>query len=171
MDCLEAITSRRSIRRFTDDPVDDATLERLLRAAMAAPSAGNQQPWRFVVVRDPDVLRKIADASPYATMLPSAPVAVVVCAELAVEKHRGFWVQDCSAATENLLVAAHALGLGAVWLGYYPVRERMDGVTEALGLPDGIVPMSVVPIGKPREDQPSVDRFDPTYVHHEGWQL
>jgi nitroreductase len=169
MDCLDAIMTRRSIRRFTDVAVEDDVVERLLRAAMAAPSAGNQQAWRFVVVRDRDVLRQLADTSPYATMVPSAALAIVVCAEPAAEKHPGFWVQDCSAAVENLLLAAHALGLGAVWLGYYPVRERIQGAAGVLGLPEGIVPMSVVPIGWPKEDLPPVDRYDATYVHKDRW--
>jgi nitroreductase len=169
MDCLEAIMTRRSIRRFTDQPVEDEVVDRLLRAAMAAPSAGNQQAWRFVVVRDRDVLHRLADASPYASVLPTAPLAFVVCAEPAVQKHAGFWVQDCSAAAENLLLAAHALGLGAVWLGYYPVLERVQGATDALGLPEGILPMSVVPVGWPKEQPPPVDRYDATYVHRDRW--
>ncbi len=170
MDSLDGIAGRRSVRRFGQEPVDDETVEKLLRAAMAAPSAGNQQPWRFVVVRDREVLRRLADASPYASMLPTAPVAIVVCGEPAVEKHVGFWVQDCSAATENLLLAAHALGLGAVWLGYYPVHERIAGASEALGLPDGIVPLCVVPVGHPKEEEkPAVDRYDATFVHRDRW--
>ncbi len=169
MECLESIMTRRSVRRFADEPVADETVEALLRAAMAAPSAGNQQAWRFVVVRDRETLRRLADASPYASMLPTAPLAVVVCAEPAVEKHLGFWVQDCSAATQNLLLAAHALGLGAVWLGYYPARERVKGASEALSLPDGVVPMCVVPLGRPKEEKPPVDRYDPSYVHRDRW--
>jgi nitroreductase len=169
MDGLTTIMTRRSMRRFTDKPVDDAVVERVLRAAMAAPSAGNQQVWRFVVVHDRDVMGKLADASPYASMLPTAPLAIVVCAEAATEKHVGFWAQDCSAATENILLAAHALGLGAVWLGFYPVRERVEAAAEALGLPEEVTPMSVVPLGYPKEELPAVDRYDATYVHMDRW--
>lgn len=168
-DVLETILTRRSVRRFSDTPVGEADVERLLRAAMAAPSAGNQQVWRFVVIRDRDVLGKLADASPYASMLPAAPLAIVVCAETGTEKHPGFWVQDCSAATQNILLAAHELGLGAVWLGFHPVQERVDRAAEALGLPEGISPMSVIPIGHPREDLPLVDRFNATFVHRDRW--
>jgi nitroreductase len=136
---------------------------------MAAPSAGNQQAWRFVVVRDREVLRAIADASPYAAMLPAAPVAIVVCADVGVERHMGFWVQDCSAAVQNMLLAARAIGLGGVWLGYHPVRERTDGIVHALGLPPDVMPLAVVPFGHPAQTPPPADRYDPTYVHQDRW--
>jgi nitroreductase len=169
MDRLDNIMERRSIRRFLPDPVDGATVEILLRAAMAAPSAGNEQPWRFVVVRDREVLRRLADASPYASMVPSAPLAIVVCGDTSVEKHTGFWVQDCSAATENLLLAANALGLGAVWLGFHPAFERAEAAARALALPEGVIPLAVVPVGLPSETKPPADRYDPTYVHADRW--
>lgn len=169
MDLIQAMGERRSIRRYEDRPVDDETVEKLLRAAMSAPSAGNQQPWRFVVVRDAELKRALADCSPYASMLPSASVGIVVCGDRSVERHAGFWVQDCAAATENLLLAAHALGLGAVWLGFHPVAERERCAAALLKLPESVVPLAVVPVGWPAEPLPPVDRFDPTFVHRDLW--
>jgi nitroreductase len=166
---IEAILGRRSIRSWRDEPVDDAAVELLLRAAMAAPSAGNQQPWRFVVVRDRQVLARLAAASPYAQMLPAAPLALVVCGDAAAEVHPGFWVQDCSAAVQNLLLAAHALGLGAVWLGYHPREDRVRGAQAALGLPDTVIPLAVVPVGWPAEPKPPADRYDPAKVRFDRW--
>ena len=127
----DPVLSRRSIRRYTDQPVDDATVERLLRAAMAAPSAGNQQPWQFVVLRDRETLTAITEWHPYAKMLPSAPVAIVVCGDPGDAKWAVLWEQDCSACTENLLIEAELLGLGAVWLGVHPLEERVDGAARA----------------------------------------
>jgi len=169
MDLLECIVSRRSIRKFTGEPVDEPTVERLLRAAMAAPSAGNQQSWRFIVLQDRDVRVKVAECSPYAQMLPDAAVGIVVCGETEGEKHPGYWVQDCSAAVENLLLAACALGLGAVWLGFHPNEPRARCCQEVLGMPEHIVPMAVIAIGHPAEEKPPADRFDPAFVRKNHW--
>lgn len=169
MDCLDALFGRRSIRRYTDAPVTDADLDVLLRAAMAAPSAGNQQPWRFVVVRDAQRRKELSEATPYASMLVDAPVALVVCGDTREEKHPGYWVQDCSAAIENLLIAANATGLGAVWIGAHPVEDRVENIRRICGVPEGIVPMSMVAIGHPVEGKPPGERFEPSYVHTERW--
>jgi nitroreductase len=169
MEGLETIMTRRSVRAFTEKPVEDGDVETLLRAAMAAPSAGNQQPWRFVVVTDRDTLERMSTTSPFAECLKEAPLAIVVCADQTVEKHVGFWVQDCSAATQNILLAAHGLGLGGVWLGYYPVRERVGALSSLLGLPDGITPLCVVPIGYPSEDLAPAQRYEEAHVHFGRW--
>ena len=169
MELLEGIMGRRSIRRYTDEPVDEATVELLLRAAMAAPSAGNQQPWRFVVLRDPEVRERVAACSQYAGMLPGAGVGIVVCGETEGNKHPGFWVQDCAAAIENILLAAHGLGLGAVWLGYHPDEARARACADVLGLPGTVVPMSVISIGHPIEVKPPRENFDPAFVHTDRW--
>jgi nitroreductase len=166
---MESILTRRSIRKYTDRPVHDELVTDLLRAAMAAPSAGNQQPWQFVVVRDSKVLEEVAAANPYGGMARDAQLAVVVCGEPGHKAHGEFWVQDCSAATENLLIAAHAAGLGAVWCGTYPLEERMMRVRAALGLPEGVVPFAVVPIGYPAEQPASVDRYQAGRVHFDRW--
>ncbi len=166
---MDAILNRRSIRKFTGQPVPDGLVTQLLRAAMAAPSARNQQPWQFVVVRDREVLEAISWASPYSAMTRDAQLAVVVCGDLSREDSPGYWVQDCSAATENLLIAATALGLGAVWLGFYPREERIEALTRILGLPENIVPLSVIPIGYPAEQPPPAERFDPSRIHLDRW--
>ena len=122
MDALEVIHTRRSIRDFTDAPITDEALRRMLEAAMAAPSAGNAQPWRFIVIRDRECLQRIPDIHPYAGMATRAALAVLVCADVTAEKFPGFWVQDCSAATQNLMLAARALNIGTVWCGIHPVE-------------------------------------------------
>ena len=165
----DPVLSRRSIRKYTDEPVDDATVERLLRAAMAAPSAGNQQPWHFVVLRDRETRRAITGFHPYARMLPDAPVAVLVCGDPSSGKWPQMWEQDCSAATENILVEAAALGLGAVWLGVHPIEERVTGLRELLGVPEHVVPFSIVPVGHPAEHKGPSARYDPARVHLERW--
>ena len=169
MDALQAIMGRRSIRRYEDRTVEDETIDTLVKAGMAAPSAGNQQSWRFIVVTDRDRLDKLADASPFAGLLERAPLAIVVCGDTSAEKHQGFWLQDCAAATENMLIAAHALGLGAVWLGFYPVEERVEGVRKICKLPDVLVPFSIVALGYPSEEKPPADRYNAEYVKRETW--
>jgi nitroreductase len=165
----DPVLSRRSIRRYTDQPVDDATVERLLRAAMAAPSAGNQQQWQFVVVRDRDTLRAITEFHPYAKMLPSAPVAVVVCGDPSAARWVVLWEQDCSACTENLLIEAELLGLGAVWLGVHPLEARVSALRALLGVPETVVPFSIVPFGWPEERKEPSGRYDEARVHRERW--
>jgi nitroreductase len=169
MDALTAIHTRRSIRQFADAPVTDEQLETLLRAAMAAPSAGNQQSWRFVVVRDEATRMRLAEATPYASPVARAPLGIVVLGDTRGNKHPGYWVQDCSAAVENLLLAAHAIGLGAVWIGVHPVEERENNVREIVGTPQGVVPLCLIAVGVPANPGPEVDRFKPEFVHAEGW--
>lgn len=165
----DPVLSRRSIRKYTDQAVDDETVERLLRAAMAAPSASNQQPWHFVVLRDKDTLTAITRFHPYAKMLPSAPVAIVVCGALGDSTWAMFWEQDCSACTENLLIEAELLGLGAVWLGIHPLEERVSGMSALLGLPEAVVPFAVVAVGWPQQRKEPSDRFDESRVRRERW--
>jgi len=165
----DPVLSRRSIRKYTGEPVLDEHVERLLRAAMAAPSAGNQQPWEFIVIRDRDVLAAIPDVHPYASMVPKAQLAILICGDRGKERWPQYWVQDCAAATENLLIAAAQLGLGAVWLGVHPLEERADGVRALLGLPMHITPFALVPVGWPAEDKAPSDRYDERRVHHDRW--
>lgn len=170
MDTLEAILTRRSIRRYSDRPVPGETVAELLRAAMAAPSAGNEQPWQFVVVEDQATLHAIPKYHPYSAMLKEAPVAVVVCGDVRLERYKGYWVQDCSAAMENLLLAAHALGLGAVWLGVHPVEDRVKKTQELLGLPPEVIPLGIAALGYPAESKERVDRFNPHRVHRNRYR-
>ena len=169
MDTLEAILSRRSIRMFTGEPVPESSVTILLEAAMSAPSANNQQPWHFVVVKDRVMLNKIPEFHPYSDMLRQAPLAIAVCADLQAELSEGLWIQDCSAATQNILLAAHAMGLGAVWLGVYPISERVTGLHQLLGLPEHIVPLSLVCVGYPAEKKYPANRFDSSRIHHNHW--
>ena len=172
MDALETIMGRRSIRAFTDEAVPDDTVELLLRAAMAAPSACNQQPWEFVVVRDRKVLETVPTFQPFSSMLPHAACGIFVCANtkgLPNPKCAPFWVQDCSAATQNILLAAHAVGLGAVWLGAYPSEDVCNGISRLLSLPDGITPFAMIAIGVPAEQKPPASRYDPSRVHIDAW--
>jgi nitroreductase len=165
----DPVFSRRSIRRYTDEAVSEPDVERLLRAAMAAPSAGNQQPWTFVVVRERATLAAVPGFHPYAAMMPKASVAIVVCGQPEACKWPQMWVQDCSAATENILVEAAALGLGAVWLGVHPLEERERGARALLGIPEHVVPFAIVPVGHPAEAKPPSARYDPARVHQERW--
>jgi len=165
----DPVLTRRSIRKYTGEPVADESVERLLRAAMAAPSAGDQRPWQFVVVRDRAMLAAITEVHPYARMLPQAAVAIVVCGDTRLEKWPQFWEQDCAAATENTLVEAEALGLGAVWLGVHPVLERVDGLRRLLGVPEHVVPFAIVAVGHPARRKPPGERFDAARVHRERW--
>jgi nitroreductase len=169
MDAMNAILSRRSIRKYASKPVDRRLVKELLRAAMSAPSAGNQQPWHFVVLDDRELLAKVPSCHPYADMVPGAPLSILVCGDLEREVHKGFWVQDCSAATENLLLAAVALGLGAVWLGVHPRQDRVEGLRKLLGIPDSVVPFALVPVGWPGERKPPSRRYRENRVHANRW--
>jgi len=169
MDALAAIMSRRSIRAYTGEAVTEEQTETILRAAMAAPSAGNQQPWRFVTTTDPARLAAIAETTPYGAMLADAALGIVVCAATADLRHPGMWDQDCSAAVQNALLAAHAIGLGAVWLGYWPKTERVEPLKRLLGLPEDVQPLAVLSIGYPAESKPPADRYDPSFVHRDAW--
>lgn len=167
---MEAIFTRRSIRRYTAEPVAEEAVARLLAAAMAAPSAGNQQPWQFIIVRDRATLDAITLVNPYAQMLKEAPVAIVVCADLSCSKYpHDYWALDCAAATQNILLAAVSLGLGTCWLGIYPDSERVEGLRRIFATPDGIVPFAAVAIGHPARTPSPADRFDRERIHYEKW--
>ncbi len=169
MDILEAIHTRRSIRKFDGRPVAPELVDRLLEAAMAAPSAGNAQPWHFVVVTDRATLDAVPGYHPYAAMCRQAPLAIVVCADPGLEKYPGFWVQDCSAAVQNLLLAARGLGLGAVWTGLYPDAGRMRGTRALLGIPETVMPLALIPVGHTDQACERKDRFRPERVHDGRW--
>jgi len=170
MDAVEAILTRRSIRKYTDENIPEGLVTELLEAAMAAPSAGNQQPWQFVTIDDRRVLDAIPEFHPYSQMLTEAPLAILVCIDEEIEKMaKGYAVQDCAAATENILLAAHGKGLGAVWLGVHPVAERVEAVRKLLGLPDHVMPFALISIGHPAEEKPPAERYDASRVHHNGW--
>lgn len=169
MKLWEGLETRRSVRRYRDTPVDDDTLRQLIRAAMWAPSAGNARPWHFITVRNRDTLNAVADINPYASMARKAPAGILVCGDRALEKFPGFWVQDCSAAVENLLLAAHEIGLGAVWTGIHPIPERVDACCTLFRLPDNVVPLAFIPLGFSDEKPRKVDRYEEAKIHSEEW--
>ena len=169
MDVLEAIHSRRSIRKYTDETVAPETIKELLSAAMSAPSAVNAQPWAFIVIDDRELLDEIPQYSPYAAMTHEAPLAILVCGNTSLEKAPGFWVQDCSAAIQNLLLAAHALGLGAVWTGIYPMEDRVEGFRKAFELPEHVIPLGLVPLGYPAQKAGPQDRYMEEKVYHNSY--
>ena len=163
---LEMIFARRSIRRYTGQAVSDADIKSLLEAGMAAPSASNRKPWHFVAVTDRDLLNALAAAHPYGKMLGHAPLAIAVCGDPAISD---WWVQDCTAATENILVAASGLGLGAVWLGCHGNPEREQATREVLGIPEQIGVLSLLSIGHPGEEKEPRTQYDAARVHADSW--
>ena len=170
---LKTIFARRSLRRFTPDPVSDEDIDTLLKAAMAAPSAMNRKPWHFVVVTDRERLNALAEAHPFGKMLFEAPLCIAVCgAPSPWPVVREFWVQDCSAATENLLLAATALGLGSVWLGVHPIYPRIGRIArgrELLGIPRNVILLNLIAIGHPAEEKESRTQYDAARAHFETW--
>jgi nitroreductase len=169
MDTLTAIHTRRSIRRYLDKPISEELVEKLLATAMQSPSARNQQPWQFVVIDDRALLAEIPTFMPNAAMAAKAPLAILVCGDLELEKSEGYWVVDCAAATENMLLAAHALGLGACWCGVYPREHRMEGLRQRIGLPKNVIAHSLVVIGHPAEQVGAEDRYRADRVHRNRW--
>lgn len=167
------ILARKSVRNFTAEPILQSAVDTLLRAAMAAPSGRDMRPWKFVVIDARPVLDSLAAALPYAKMLTTAPAAIVVCGDLSVVDDQGQpsgnWTFDCSAATENLLLCAESMGLGAVWTGVYPYEERVASVAAVLGLPDYIIPFSLVPVGHPAAPVRPKDKFVAGNVHRNHW--
>lgn len=163
------IMSRSSVRSYTDRPIEKDKIDRLLHAGMAAPSAMNRQPWHFVVVDDRSLLDSIATATPNAGMARKAPLAIVVCGnkDKFAEGHaREMWSQDASAATENILLQAHAMGLGAVWTGTFPSEERMAKVSSLLNLPSNLLPFSTIVIGYPDGDATPKDKWNEENVSY-----
>jgi nitroreductase len=170
MDTLEAILTRRSARNYRKKDVSPESIREVIRAGMHAPSGADEQPWYFVVINDPLLLEKIPSLHPYAGMVSQAPVAVLVCGEPGREKHMGMWAQDCAAATQNMLLAAHALGLGSVWVGVYPRDERMEPLRKLLGIPDRISPFALLPLGYPEGPaEAKEDRFNADRIRTNHW--
>ncbi len=169
MDTFDALFTRRSIRHFTKDPVAPDARRLLVRAALQAPSAADARPWHLVEIDERGVLDALGTAMEGCEMLREATYGLLVCGDPSLEKIPGFWVQDCSAATENVLLAVTALGLGGVWIGLHPVAERVAAVRAELGIPEGIVPLALVAVGHPAEDLGREDRFDAGKLHANRW--
>ena len=168
MNLFEGIQTRRSIRKFESRPVEKAAIEKLLKAAMQAPSAANQQPWEFIIVEDKETLVKLADAHIYATPIKTAPVGIIVLLNEKYLKAEKYWQQDLAAATENILLAAVELGLGAVWMGIAPEAERMSYLRDLFSLPPGVEAFAMLAIGY-SSDNKFIDRFDSSRIHYETY--
>lgn len=170
---LENIFARKSVRSYTDQPVSREQLDTLVRAAMAAPSGRDMRPWKFVVVDDTAVMDSLSRQLPYAKMLQEAAAAIVVCGDMSIVDKSGNpsvnWQFDCSAATQNLLLAAEAMGLGAVWTGVHPYEDRLAAVKRALILPEHIIPLNVIPIGYPKGEALPKDKYAAENIHYNGW--
>ena len=165
MDAIRNLLQRRSIRKYTDQPIPEEIVNSLLEAGMHAPTARNLQPWHFVVVDERSILDKLAVAHPYAKMLKQASLAILVCGDRNIQEMDGYIIQDCSAATQNIMLAAHAHGLGSVWLGMYPREERMREVGKLLSIPDHILPVALISIGYPDEHAEAPDRLKADRIH------
>jgi nitroreductase len=165
----DIILSRRSIRAYKSTSIKEEDVEYLLRAAMSAPSAKNINPWYFIVIRDRKILDEIPKIHKYSKMLYEAPLAICVCGNSGAEKFGGYWILDCSAASENILLAANSIGLGSVWLGVFPRDERISRLKQLLNIPDGITPLSLIAIGYPNEEKPPSERYKKDRVHFDKW--
>lgn len=179
---MDVILTRTSIRNFTGEPVAKEQLETILKAGMAAPSAMNVQPWRFVVIQDKEKMAEIFGNGPRSGMFTTAGAIIVVCGQTSfmrkpfgqpdapeVQQPNIFWFEDCSAAAENILLAAHAMGLGAVWTAGYPAEERITPIAAALGLPEDVKILCIIPVGVPAEAPAPKDKWNEGNIHWEKW--
>lgn len=160
--CLKTIFNRKSVRKFTEQAISEEMLIQLVKAGMAAPSAKNQQAWKFIIVTDKALKAAMGERLPYAKMLGHAPAAIVVCGDLSkttAAVDDSYWVQDCSAATQNILLAAESVGLGAVWTAAFPYHDRVHVVVETLNLPANLIPLCVIPLGYPERDEKPKDKW------------
>jgi nitroreductase len=169
MNVLEAILSRRSIRKYENRPVSAETLEELVKYAMYAPSAVNKQPWHFIMIDDHEILNKITEFHPHAQMLAHAPAAILICGDDQLAHTPAYWPVDCAAATQNLLLAAHGLGLGAVWLGIFPREERIQALSTLFNLPAHVHPFSLISLGYTLDHPKTPDRFKKERIHKNNW--
>lgn len=169
MDILEAIYTRRSIRKYTGEPVSEQELETVLRAGFHAPSAHNLKPVDFIIIKDKSRFERIVSFHPYAKMLSQAEVCIIICGDQKKQEMTGFLIEDCSAAIQNMLLAAHGIGLGAVWCGLYPVEELTSQMIETCSIPEGIIPVGMMILGRKGEEKKVFDRYDPTKLHYDKW--
>jgi nitroreductase len=167
---MNAIFARRSVRKYLKKDVEKELVERVLKAAMQAPSAGNQQAWEFIVVRDQETLNKLSEFSPYSKMVANAGVAIVVLANEEYMRYPIYWQQDLGAATENLMLQAVDEGLGSVWIAVSPREDRIKTIREIFSLPETVIPYSVVSLGYPAEESKFADRWDSNKVHYEEYK-
>jgi len=169
MEIQEAILTRRSIRKYTNEKISEDLITAILRAAMYAPSAMNQQPWHFIVVDDSALLKKLSQIHPYGEMLSDASFGILVCGDEKLQLTKDYWPVDCSNATQNILLSAHGYGLGAVCLGVYPSEERMKDMRNVFNLPGYVYPFALISLGYPAEKKSMPSRFDPQRIHKNKW--
>ncbi|WP_291236700.1 nitroreductase family protein [Frisingicoccus sp.] len=158
---METIFNRRSVRKYTDKVISDEQLKQIIKAGMAAPSAKNSQEWVFIVIRDKEIYKAFLGVHPNAFSLNTATAAILVCADLSKEREpgQGWWIQDCAAAMENMLLEATAMGLGSLWMGVHPKEDRIACIKEVCGLPEGIEPLGLMSVGEPTKDYDKIDRY------------
>lgn len=170
---MSNLLARKSVRSYTNEAVTRSQLDTLVRAAMAAPTGKDMRPWKFVIIDDKDMMQKLSAALPQAKMLTEAQAAIMVCGDLSITDKEGKpstnWTFDCSAATENLLLQAEAMGLGAVWTGVYPYEDRTAAVQSVMHFPEHIVPFNLVPIGHPKGETQPKDKYNKANIHYNGW--
>lgn len=169
MEVFDAILNRRSIRKYTSDKVSDEQIEKIIEAGMFAPSAVNTKPWHFIVLRSQSIFNSIIEANPNAGMLKQASAAVLICFDEKLQHDKGYGPVDCSAATQNMLLAAHGLGLGACWVGIYPRQNRVDALHKLFELPEHVIPFAVISVGFPNETKNKPQRFLKDRIHWEKW--
>ncbi len=169
MDVIDAILTRRSIRKYTEQTVTDEQVENLLKSAMYAPSAVNKQPWHFIVFRNKLIAESIAEFHPNSYMLKNASVGILVCFDENLQHDKGYGELDCSAATQNILLTAHGMGLGAVWIGIVPRKNRIDAVKKVFSLPANIIPFALIAVGYPDEKRAFPERYRKDRIHYEKW--
>lgn len=170
MELFEGLISRRSIRKYTGERIDEEKIRTIIRAGMYAPSARNRRPWHFIIIDDRELMNKIMKVHPYSSMLAEASHAIVVCGDENLQNGLGYYKLDCSAASQNMLLAAHSMGLGAVWLGVEPREERIHAISELLGLPSHVHPVSIVSIGIPVNIPSNIpDRYEPDKIRNNKW--
>lgn len=167
---MSIIFNRRSIRRYEDKRVEDEKIERILRAAMQAPSAGNQQGWEFIVVRDKETLERLTEVSPYYKMIKDSDVTIIVLGNKKEMRWPQYWEQDLGAATQNLMLQAVEEGLGSVWLGVAPEEDRMNSMREIFDIPEGVEAYAAVPMGYPIDENKFIDRWAEKKVHFEKYR-
>ena len=169
METLEALKTRRSIRKYTDKKISDKDIKEILNCAMYSPSAFDKQPWQFIMIDKKELFDDILKAASHAEMIKEASHAMIICGDKTLEESEGLLIQDISAVTENVLLAAHSLGLGAVWIGIYPFDEIVDGIKKLFNIPDNIIPVSMVVMGYPAEEAEQPVRYKEEKVHWNKW--
>jgi len=170
MEIFETILNRRSIRKYTQQKVSDAQLEELTKFGMYAPSAVNKQPWHFIIFRNDNTINKLTEVHPNASMLNDASAGILICFDEKLQHDEGYGPIDCSAATQNMLLAAHGMELGACWIGIYPRQNRIDTLQKAFNLPEHVIPFAVISVGYPDQKRNKPERFDKERIHYESWE-